>query len=1695
MNKVTFLFILILKNVCFAQYETDFSSLTKEITSSFSINQESIGINAYSQNINTNKNTGNLNYKIPLKIPKNALNINFINLTYNSSDFLNYGFGYGFNIDFPRIIKVNTKDSPTEFITYGQLGKNELIKTDSLNDCDFYKPLIEKSFHKFTKCNDKWFAYDNYGLTYTFSSNGLIEDISDLFENRISFKWDQIYIEKIDYFRGKHRVFEIEFKYNDKLYKIPKYIYNIRVTKNRELSEITINSKSTYKTKIENGYLNTIEYQNGKKIFSGSYKKYQHQPDTSIKLTKTDQLVFLEGIDKPEVRSSSPGDDLIVQYMDINADYISDKLITNLSEIKKRLTEILPKTSDDYKLGTNNTFEPKLDFTEASETIARFDIISELKFSKLNKYEKLPFKIFNIKLEKEIKKQQNISILQYTPVFETRKIQIIDLNNDGLKDIFYCPNSINEESSQLINYIRTNKLNKPKYNKAEIYYLKQVDEETYSWEKADTNIECFSGSELLDINLDGKIDIINLENVYLNTGLNFSKDEIDLRKIEIIENDKQTNNAKIFEHNGKIIIDAFDQITSLPLSGAKIIVNNDSSHVLEEETKVDLLAVINNDFGGEIQLEYTYTNGIWANTSYKHISSDLIESTNFQYISPRYDIKSGVFTGFTKIIEKYSDGINPEEKKVLHYGIDSIKNYYTENRLSLTGYPTLTISEQNKENYNKIDNEWSHISLDNNRIYPFIKKSTTTKVQNNQVYDQLTKQWDITLFSNFESIKKIKEKKYKSNLSSNIEIKTEEYKRTNLNLYKKANEEIVDQKGLQKEVTNLLYNQINRPSKICKNEICSELEYNNHGELVKITDMQSRKSSNACYDENGKMTKFANQSGLFHLEFDFITDRLLKKQIFKSNEIDCLGGVPENLESNKIKYSYFEDGLLKSISRNNFNLIEILSRSNNLIEYKYKNDILSIFLNDWGQITSTEFKNINEIKSRKLLTSRSRLLRKMENDEISEIYSYDSFGRLTNKTDYLSNLEKTYLYDEKDKTTLINQEIFRISSLDVENNTIADTQNLDRLKIERDAFGKIFKINNSDWEYSKFGTLKSFKLNEIPIIKIDTDFKNRKFKINDIVNILDEDSNIISAKHRDNFGSDFFPKNSTEHLLEYRFNKLDKYFLTSSTSNLGFIKDFYFYTYDIFGNLTNINSSNVNLSYNFDPYDRIIELSTTKDNNNVFKYTINYNALDKITSFPDFTSKIEYNDRQQLNKITYNPNLSMEINYVFNKIESICSNEICLKYKYNDQNKIISKKTQIAEKEKTYEYKYKNNLLELETEEFSTKHNRNDKHQVNMINDISIKWTDENLSSFLNYEFFYDVKGQLLKVLNNNEIILKKIDDNTYFLQNQNIIHRILLENKVIGIYIDDNFYPILSDISGNIIAMYSTSGELLWVREYDEWGHKSVIFTKNENAKSLEKLTIWSYSHLIEIPGLNDSKIELYWSKSRVYSPLIRKWLSIDPTYIFSPELLASKPNNWDYLQYASGDPINFLDPTGHVALPAIAMGAAIGGVFGAISGGIAAMATSSNLYNGIMVGMTTGAFIGSGASLVASLTGTGAILAQGSVGSIFGFTGSLIGQAGFTGKVDIAQSFVAGIGGGITTSFSAALGHSFNGFAKDLGVGLSYMSTDIGFSLGADRFSYDSFGNFGYSGFDSFLNSGDYDFGGNSSNASDYWSSNPYE
>ena len=78
--------------------------------------------------------------------------------------------------------------------------------------------------------------------------------------------------------------------------------------------------------------------------------------------------------------------------------------------------------------------------------------------------------------------------------------------------------------------------------------------------------------------------------------------------------------------------------------------------------------------------------------------------------------------------------------------------------------------------------------------------------------------------------------------------------------------------------------------------------------------------------------------------------------------------------------------------------------------------------------------------------------------------------------------------------------------------------------------------------------------------------------------------------------------------------------------------------------------------------------------------------------------------------------------------------------------------------------------------------------------------------------------------------------------------------------------------------------------------------------------------------------KTQLYWVSSRYYSPELCRWISPDSIKYLDPESI----NGLNLYAYCGNDPINYADPSGHVAistlilygLALVEMGLTIGGV-----------------------------------------------------------------------------------------------------------------------------------------------------------------------
>jgi hypothetical protein len=138
--------------------------------------------------------------------------------------------------------------------------------------------------------------------------------------------------------------------------------------------------------------------------------------------------------------------------------------------------------------------------------------------------------------------------------------------------------------------------------------------------------------------------------------------------------------------------------------------------------------------------------------------------------------------------------------------------------------------------------------------------------------------------------------------------------------------------------------------------------------------------------------------------------------------------------------------------------------------------------------------------------------------------------------------------------------------------------------------------------------------------------------------------------------------------------------------------------------------------------------------------------------------------------------------------------------------------------------------------------------------------------------------------------------------------------------------------------------------------------------------------------------------------------WQEADNLVKWNPNSLLNAPGNWNPLVYAANDPVNFVDPSGRIGLPAamILGGAAMG--FGSVVGqrlldGNYRNARSA-FTSGFMAGMSSMLFGGVGGAII-SAGGKIGLLTPLHINPVTSFIGGLIGLA-----VDNLISFSSAFG-----------------------------------------------------------------------------------
>ena len=180
--------------------------------------------------------------------------------------------------------------------------------------------------------------------------------------------------------------------------------------------------------------------------------------------------------------------------------------------------------------------------------------------------------------------------------------------------------------------------------------------------------------------------------------------------------------------------------------------------------------------------------------------------------------------------------------------------------------------------------------------------------------------------------------------------------------------------------------------------------------------------------------------------------------------------------------------------------------------------------------------------------------------------------------------------------------------------------------------------------------------------------------------------------------------------------------------------------------------------------------------------------------------------------------------------------------------------------------------------------------------------------------------------------------------------------------------YYYRKNLLGDVIAIYNTSGAKVVEYAYDAYGNCTIkSTTTNYPLANANPIRYRGYYY--------DEDTNLYYLNSRYYSPEFRRFISPDDTNYLDSESV----NGLNLYCYCYNDPVNYCDPSGHLAFWIIT--ALIGAVVGV---GITAAVDyipdqELDLHWGwYVLGGVAGAAVGAGIGMAISYTTTGTLSAS---------------------------------------------------------------------------------------------------------------------
>lgn len=557
-------------------------------------------------------------------------------------------------------------------------------------------------------------------------------------------------------------------------------------------------------------------------------------------------------------------------------------------------------------------------------------------------------------------------------------------------------------------------------------------------------------------------------------------------------------------------------------------------------------------------------------------------------------------------------------------------------------------------------------------------------------------------------------------------------------------------------------------------------------------------------------------------------------------------------------------------------------------------------------------------------------------------YEYDSVTGLSTKITNSSGVSVNYEYDEKYRLNkvLLDQRFNEVEYNQADNISKIVANNK-QLSFSYDDFynEKDIKINNKLLVTNEYydnnhllkkrilgnGYTKEYSYNESNLLK---KYKNSKDEFEYEYNNSGQVSQIIS---------------NTEN-YKYYYDLVGR-IIKANTNNSEFISN---YKYDSDGNIINkrykINGLEFNNNYKYDSDGKIIEIV---NGNSIFSYI--YDNLERIIEIKINGSslvKYEYLGNGKRTSLLIKKIIVKDSTYEYNydneyNISVIKENgQIIHKFEYDNYSQLIKDVDCINEKEYSYIYDISGNILEEKISDVndntvikinSYKYENEDwKDLLTQYNDINISydeignatnignaklsWIDGNqLSEYidetrnLNIKYEYNLEGIRTSKTINGELT-------KYYLENDNVIVE-KTENDMIqylrdelgtlyGFELNGITYFYLKNIQNDIIGITDSNNNVVCKYVYDVWGNLEHLLDQDGNEIN-DKTNIAFKNKYRYRSYYYDEESNLYYLKTRYYSPLLKRFISSD-------SILSNNYLTYNLFSYCNNNPSSQTDDIG---------------------------------------------------------------------------------------------------------------------------------------------------------------------------------------